>query len=91
MGSLVAGGGSHALGVQWSAPADDGGAPIQYHLIHVDHYGTLVLGDSIAAPATSTFETLDFGYNYDVSVAAYNGVGSGVGGWCHVSPVNMNP
>jgi hypothetical protein len=79
------------LGVQWSAPADDGGAPIQYHLIHVDHYGTLVLGDSTAAPATSTFETLDFGYDYDVSVAAYNGVGSGVGSWCHVSPVNMNP
>jgi hypothetical protein len=87
----VGGNGSHALGVQWSAPADDGGAPIQLYLIHVDHYGTLVLGDSIAAPATSTFEMLDFGFNYDVSVAAYNGVGSGVGGWCHVSAVNMNP
>jgi hypothetical protein len=31
------------------------------------------------------------GYNYDVSVAAYNAVGSGVGSWCHVSPVNMDP
>jgi hypothetical protein len=87
----VGGSGSHALGVQWSAPADDGGAPVQLYLIHVDHYGTLAVGDSIAAPATSTFETLDFGSNYDVSVAAYNGVGSGVGSWCHVAAVNMNP
>jgi hypothetical protein len=89
--SQVGGSGSHALGVQWSAPADDGGAPIQVYLIHVDQNGTQVLGDSIAAPATSTFETLDFGLSYDVSVAAYNGVGSGVGGWCHVSSLNMNP
>jgi hypothetical protein len=87
----VGGNGSHALGVQWSAPIDDGGAPVQLYLIHVDHYGTLVIGDSIAAPATSTFETLDFGFNYDVSIAAYNGVGSGVGSWCHVAAVNMNP
>jgi hypothetical protein len=44
-----------------------------------------------ATPATSIFETLDFAFNYDVSVAAYNGGGLGVGGWCHVAAVNMNP
>ena len=87
--SQVPGPGSHAVSVQWSTPSYDGGAPIEFYLIHVDHYGTQVLADSVSAPSASTFVTLDFGSNYDVSVAAYNAAGTG--GWCHTSTLNVYP